>query len=55
MKTWLVRAGQIALTVAVTWLIVDLVDLDLAELRGMETSAWVPDLVPLAAEGGKLP
>lgn len=34
--------GQLVLTVAVTWLIIDRVDLGLDELRGVERSLWLP-------------
>ena len=43
LKGWLVRAGQLALTVAVTWFIVDRVGLDLAALADLGPAAWTPD------------
>jgi hypothetical protein len=43
LKTWLIRAGQLALTVAVTWFIVDRVGLDLAALGGLGAEEWLPD------------
>ena len=42
LRRWLLLGGQLALTVAVTWLIVDRVDLGLAELRGVDRSMWLP-------------
>jgi hypothetical protein len=47
LRTWLVRAGQLALTFAVTWFILDRVGLDVAALGGLEASEWIPD--PLLA------
>lgn len=41
--------GQLALTVLVTWFIVDRVDFGLEELRGIEASSWVPSPVPFLA------
>lgn len=43
------RAGQLALTIAVTWLIVDRVGLGLTELRALDASAWIPAPVPFLA------
>jgi len=43
LRRWLVRAAQLALTVAVTWFIVDRVGLDFAALGDLGTSAWLPD------------
>jgi hypothetical protein len=42
LKRWLLLGGQLVLTVVVTWLIVDRVDLGLAELRGVDRSMWLP-------------
>ena len=42
LKRWLLLGGQLVLTVAVTWLIVDRVDLGLGELRGLDRSMWLP-------------
>ena len=42
-KGWLVRAGQLALTVGVTWLIVDRVGPGIGELRALDAGAWRPD------------
>ncbi len=46
MKTWLVRLGQLALTVLVTWFILERTGLSLKALGSLDPSAWVPD-VPL--------
>lgn len=43
------RLGQLLLTVAVTWLIVDRVGLGLDALATQDASAWVPDPVLLVA------
>ena len=48
-KAWLLRVGQLALTVLVTWFIVDRVGLGLGELRGLEPSAWLPAPAPFLA------
>jgi len=42
-----VRLGQLVLTVAVTWLIVDRVGLGLDSLAAQDASAWLPDPVLL--------
>jgi hypothetical protein len=44
-----VRALQLALTVAVTWFILDRVGFGLAELAEVEATAWVPDPLLLGA------
>ncbi len=49
MKTWLVRLGQLALTVLVTWFILDRTGLSLHNLRALDLSSWVPDLRILTA------
>lgn len=49
LNKWWVRAGQLVLTVAVTWFIVDRVGLSLDALREVEAEAWLPSPVPLAA------
>lgn len=49
LKTWLMRAGQLALTVALTWLIVDRIGLGAEELRRLEPAAWTPDPLLLGA------
>ena len=43
------RLGQLALTVLVTWFIVDRVGLDWAELRALDAAAWQPHPLGLAA------
>lgn len=48
LKRGLVRAGQLALTVAVTWFIVDRVGLDFAALAEVGADAWLPDPLLLA-------
>lgn len=52
LNKWIVRAGQLVLTVAVTWFIVDRVGLDVAALGGLGTEAWIPD--PLLFAGASL-
>ncbi len=49
MKTWLVRLGQLALTVLVTWFILERTGLSLKALGALDASAWVPDLPLLVA------
>lgn len=49
MRTWLARSGKLALTVLVTWFIVDRVGLGLDEVRALEPGAWVPNVPVLAA------
>jgi len=44
-----VRAGQVALTVLVTWFIVDRMGLSLQALRGVDPASWTPRLGPLVA------
>jgi len=48
LKRGLVRAGQLALTIAVTWFIVDRVGLDFAALTEVGADAWLPDPILLA-------
>jgi hypothetical protein len=48
LKRALLLAGQLALTVLVTWLIVDRVGLGFAELGGVERSLWTPGPVLFA-------
>ena len=43
------RAGQVVLTVAVTWLIVDRIGPGVEELRALDASAWVPAPLPFLA------
>ena len=54
LRKWLVRAAQLALTVAVTWFIVDRVGLDFAALGDLGTSAWLPDPLLFAAASALL-
>ncbi len=49
MKTWLVRLGQLALTVLVTWFILDRTGLSLHQLAKQDLSSWVPDVRMLVA------
>ncbi|MGE0160702.1 MAG: hypothetical protein AB7T31_14945 [Gemmatimonadales bacterium] len=42
LKRWLLLAGQLGLTVLVTWLIVDRVGLGLDELGDVDASLWIP-------------
>jgi glycosyltransferase 2 family protein len=53
LSRWLVRALQLALTVGVTWLIVDRLGLGLSELGSqlaqVEAADWIPDPLLLAA------
>lgn len=51
---WLVRGGQLVLTVAVTWLIVDRVGLGVEELRDVDRSAWLPTPVLFGAASALL-
>lgn len=44
MKTWLVRLGQLALTVLVVWFILERTGLNLHEFEKIDLSSWVPDL-----------
>jgi hypothetical protein len=44
-----VRAGQVAVTVLVTWFIVDRMGLNMQALRGVDLAAWVPNPGVLAA------
>lgn len=43
LKRWLLRGGQLVLTLVVTWLIVDRVDLGLGELGDVDRSLWLPE------------
>lgn len=45
LRRWLVRAAQLALTVAVTWLIVDRVGLQLSALGALDAAVWIPEPV----------
>jgi hypothetical protein len=54
LKTWLVRAGQLVLTVAVTWFIVDRVGLDLTALGNLGAEAWLPEPLLFAAASALL-
>jgi len=54
LRKWLVRAAQLALTVAVTWFIVDRVGLDFAALGDLGTSAWLPEPVSFVAASALL-
>ncbi len=49
MKTWLLRAGQLALTVLVTWFIAQRLGLDLAQLTELDAGAWRPDWIVFSA------
>lgn len=49
LKRWLVRAAQLALTVAVTWFIVDRVGLQLSALGAVEADVWIPEPLLLGA------
>jgi glycosyltransferase 2 family protein len=49
LKTWLLRALQLAVTVAVTWLILERLGPGLDELAGVDPALWVPDPVLLVA------
>lgn len=48
------RGGQLALTVLVTWFIIDRVGLTLDGLRGVEASAWLPAPLPFLAASALL-
>jgi uncharacterized membrane protein YbhN (UPF0104 family) len=52
LKRWLVVAAQLALTVVVTWFIVDRVGLDFQALASLDAEAWLPD--PLLFVGASL-
>lgn len=49
LKRFLVLVGQLALTVLVTWFVVDRLGPGFQELRGLDPSAWRPRLVPALA------
>lgn len=49
LKTWAIRAGQLALTALVTWFIVSRVGLGLDELGSLDVGAWRPHALPLLA------
>ncbi|HSG49882.1 MAG TPA: lysylphosphatidylglycerol synthase domain-containing protein, partial [Longimicrobiales bacterium] len=48
LKRWLVYGAQLALTVLVTWFIVESLGPGLGELRSLDRAAWRPDLPLLA-------
>ena len=50
MRIWLIRAGQFALTVGITWLIVDAVGFELAELQSLNSEIRELDLNPVIAK-----
>lgn len=54
LKKWLLRIGQLVLTVAVTWLIVDRVGLGLDQLREVDRSLWLPGPVLFTAASALL-
>jgi glycosyltransferase 2 family protein len=54
LKTGLIRAGQLVITVLVTWFILDRVGLDMDTLRAMDLSALRPNLMLLAAASALL-
>ena len=49
LKTWSIRIVQLALTVLVTWFIVDRVGLDWSEFQKLDPAAWQPHPIALAA------
>ena len=49
MKTWLLRAGQLALTLLVTWFTAQRLGLDLAQLTELDAGTWRPDWIVFAA------
>ncbi len=49
MKKWLVRLGQLALTVLVGWFILDRTGLNLHEFEKIDLSSWVPNVWILIA------
>ena len=52
LKSLPIRAGQLVLTILVTWFILDRVGLGLEELRSLDAGQWVPD--PLLLVGSAL-
>lgn len=48
-RRWAVRLLQLALTVAVTWFILDRVGLTLEDVAGLDRARWTPRWGPLAA------
>ena len=48
MRIWLIRIAQSALTIGITWLIVDAVGLELTELQSLTVEIREPDLFALA-------
>lgn len=51
---WLVRIGQLVLTVLVTWFIVNRVGLGMAQLQNVDASAWIPSALPFLAASALL-
>ncbi len=49
MKKWALRLVQVALTIAVTWFILDRVGVDLAALRAQDLAEWRPNPFALIA------
>jgi uncharacterized membrane protein YbhN (UPF0104 family) len=49
LKTWSIRIAQLALTVLVTWFVVDRVGLDWTEFQQLDLAAWQPHPIALAA------
>lgn len=47
-RRWVVRLLQLALTVAVTWFILDRVGLTLEDVKGLDRAQWTPHWGPLA-------
>lgn len=54
LKKWLVVTVQLALTVAVTWFIVDRVGLDFAALGSLDARTWIPAPLPFLAASALL-
>ena len=48
LTTWLIRAGQLAATVLVTWFVADRAGLGLEEIRRLDLTGWTPAWVTLA-------
>lgn len=53
-RRWAVRLLQLALTVAVTWFILDRVGLTIEDVAGLDRARWTPSWGPLAASVGAL-